>query len=248
MPIDQNKHSISRNNNPVVPLCLIPWDADSEEHVERMRIQRIACGWNVAQVGGWRDAQMAGQLGLHWIVLNPEHPETPSRLEKHITAFPEQAAVLADSSRMILGRPYTPDSSLMPCFHPVGHVSLTITPPKPELQTDIAKGIISLTSLYISEALQNHGLGGAAMRQCEKMAAEFGARTITLETIANEYTREDSPRRIAMKKPVPVISHQDWYSRYGYELYHRKENSWVEVDDTGKEWHVGSVFLRKELL
>lgn len=116
---------------------------------------------------------------------------------------------------------------------------------------------------------------------------EFGAKAITLETIANEEVRVDSPRRIALKRPIPTVSstfivfffaspchplpspcpappppihftvkiliitikqvtNQDWYSRRGYGVYLRKVG-WTDFDETGKEWHVKAVFLRKEL-
>ena len=50
------------------PVILIPWDPDSEEHVDRMVLQRIACGWKQDYVEGWRQQQREGKIGLHWIV------------------------------------------------------------------------------------------------------------------------------------------------------------------------------------
>lgn len=46
----------------------------------------------------------------------------------------------------------------------------------------------------------------------------------------------------------PKITNQDWYSRRGYKLYLRKEASWFDIDDTGKEWAVTGVFMRKDLV
>lgn len=49
-------------------VLLIPWDPDSPSHVDRMRLQRIACGWNEEAVNGWRQLQRDGEMGIHWIV------------------------------------------------------------------------------------------------------------------------------------------------------------------------------------
>ncbi|KAI1186345.1 hypothetical protein F5B17DRAFT_366588 [Nemania serpens] len=227
---------------------LIPWDPNSQGHVDRMKLQRIACGWKVEEVDGWRDAQRQGHIGLHWVVLHPDHPETPSRLKTHLAAHPNEAEPLLDTCTAILGRPHKPDP-LISSFSPVGHIALDAVTSTPELETSLSDGILSLMNFYISTALQNLGLGGVALSYCEKMAKEeLGAKAITLATIANEECRVDSPRRIAMKRPIPTITNQDWYSRRGYVVYGRKEAGWVDVDDTGKEWVVSCVFLRKDLV
>ncbi|KAI1202944.1 hypothetical protein F5X97DRAFT_286198 [Nemania serpens] len=234
------------SNPPAV--YLIPWDPDSQGHVDRMKLQRIACGWKVEQVDGWRDPQRRGDVGLHWVVLHPDHPETPSRLKRHLEAHPSEAEPLSDTCTAILGRLHKPDA-LIPSFSPVGHIALDSVTSTPELQTSLSDGILSLMNFYISTALQNLGLGGVALNYCEKMAKEeFAARAITLTTIANEECRADSPRRIAMKRPIPTITNQDWYSRRGYAVYGRQEAAWVDVDETGKKWAVDCVFLRKDLL
>lgn len=51
-----------------VPVVLIPWDPDAPAHVERLRLQRVTCGWNVECVEAWRALQREGKMGLHWIV------------------------------------------------------------------------------------------------------------------------------------------------------------------------------------
>ncbi|KAI1752697.1 hypothetical protein F4782DRAFT_111955 [Xylaria castorea] len=227
---------------------LIPWDPDSQEHVDRMKLQRMACGWKVNDVEGWRDPQRKGQIGLHWVVLRPDHPDTPSRIERHFAAYSGEVEALSDSSSTILGRPHKPDP-LIPLFHPIGHIALDAVTHKPELETSLSNGVLSLMNFYISTALQGLGLGGVALECCEKMAKkEFGAKAITLDTIANEEVRADSPRRIALKRPMPIVTVQDWYSRRGYKVYHRKEVAWYDVDDTGKEWPVSGVYMRKNLI
>ncbi|KAI3319706.1 hypothetical protein HD806DRAFT_508790 [Xylariaceae sp. AK1471] len=237
-----------RPSHDPAPSYLIPWDPDSQEHVDRMELQRIACGWKVEKVDDWRSSQREGQTGLHWVVLHPDHPETPSRLERHFAAYPNEAQPLQDTCKTILRRPHKPDP-LIPSFYPIGHIALDSVTPEPELETSLSNGILSLMNFYISTALQNAGLGAAALEYCEKMAkGEFGARTITLETIANEECRSDSPRRIALKRPIPKVTNQDWYSRRGYRVYDRKAVAWVDVDETGKTWPVSAVFLRKDLV
>ncbi|KAJ2997228.1 hypothetical protein NUW58_g712 [Xylaria curta] len=202
MPVDE--HARKPSSGPT-PVYLVPWDPDSQQHVDRMRLQRIACGWKVDQVEGWRDTQRKGLIGLHWVVLHPGHPETPERMERHFTAYPNEVEALSDSCAMILGRPHKREP-LIPSFHPVGHIALDAVTPHPELETSLSNGTLSLMNFYISTALQSIGLGGAALASCEKMAKEeFNAKAITLETISNEECRADSPRRIAMKRPIPTV-------------------------------------------
>ncbi|KAI1420664.1 hypothetical protein F5Y12DRAFT_105189 [Xylaria sp. FL1777] len=231
-----------------VAVCLIPWDPDSQDHVDRMKLQRIACGWKVEQVDSWKDPQRKGQAGLHWVVLHPDHPDTPARLEKHFAAYPNEVEALSDTCKTILGRPHKPDP-LFRNFYPVGHIALDSVTPHAELETSLSNGILSLMNFYISNALQGRGLGGAAMDYCEKMAREeFGAKAITLETIANEECQIDSPRRIALKRPLLAVTNEDWYTRHGYRVYYQKKSAWVDVDENGKEWPTTSSMLRKDLV
>ncbi|KAI0186118.1 hypothetical protein EV127DRAFT_484482 [Xylaria flabelliformis] len=240
-------HTRKPSNGPA-PIYLIPWDPDSQEHVDRMTLQRIACGWKVKDVDGWRDPQRKGEIGLYWVVLHPNHPDTPSRIEKHFAAYPGEVEALLDTGLTILGRPHKPDP-LIPFFHPIGHIALNAINSEPELETSLSNGVLSLVNFYISTALQGLGLGGVALEYCENMAKEeFGVKAITLGTIANEEVRADSPRRIALKRPMPIVTNQDWYSRRGYKLYHRKEAAWVDTDETGKEWPVLGIYAQGSLI
>lgn len=48
---------------------LIPWDPYSEEHIERLILQRIACGWHEDFVRNiWCQQQKEGHKSLFWIV------------------------------------------------------------------------------------------------------------------------------------------------------------------------------------
>lgn len=100
-------------------------------------------------------------------VLHPDHPETPSRLKRHLEAHPSEAEPLSDTCTAILGRLHKPDA-LIPSFSPVGHIALDSVTSTPELQTSLSDGILSLMNFYISTALQNLGLGGVALNYCEK--------------------------------------------------------------------------------
>lgn len=48
---------------------LIPWDYDSDKHVERMYQQRLACGWRSDEVREkWVGLGRAGRKTLYWVV------------------------------------------------------------------------------------------------------------------------------------------------------------------------------------
>jgi hypothetical protein len=49
-------------------IFLVPFDSNSPSHIERMRQQRIACGWNSELVEKWCDLQKAGKKALQWVV------------------------------------------------------------------------------------------------------------------------------------------------------------------------------------
>ncbi|KAI1490078.1 hypothetical protein F5X96DRAFT_637887 [Biscogniauxia mediterranea] len=242
---DASLESVKRGR---MDIRLIPWDPDSADHVERMKQQRVACGWKVENVEGWRSLQRDGHVELHWIVLDPSHPETSSRLKIHTDYFPTQATVLQDTCKQIFSRPHKPDPNLS-SFLPIGHISLDGVTPDAELETDPSQGVYSLMNFYISAPLQSFGLGGAALDTCERIAREdFNATAITLVTIANEEVTADSPRRIALNKPVPKVTNQDWYERRGYSVYFRKKAAWFDTDSTGKTWGTTGVFMRKNLV
>ncbi|KAI1342866.1 hypothetical protein F5Y15DRAFT_271018 [Xylariaceae sp. FL0016] len=229
------------------PIYLIPWDPDSEDHVQRLKQQRVDCGWKVEKVDEWRLEQRQGHIGMHWIVLRPSHPDTDRRLRMHIEAFPEQSEPLKDTCKNVFSQPHTPISALS-SFRPIGHISFDGVTSDAELETNPANGVYSLMSFYISKPLQSVGLGGAAMDVCERLARDdFSAKAITLGTIDNEMVAINSPRRIAMGRPVPKITNQDWYQRRGYVVYAKKKDAWFDNDPTGKAWGCDMVCMRKIL-
>ncbi|ETS73529.1 hypothetical protein PFICI_14475 [Pestalotiopsis fici W106-1] len=229
-------------------IALIPWDPDSTAHVERLRLQRIACGWKIAKVDEWKDLQQSGKIGMHWIALTPSHLETSSRLQKHIKAFPDESTPLADTCRVVLSRPHTPDPQFDK-FIPIGHISLDVVTTFPELRASAADGVYSINSFYISRSLQRGGLGAAAMVACERIARTvFRAKTITLSTISNDEMYHENPRRVAMGlTEIPKPTNQDWYTKRGYTIYGHRLNAYHEIDPTGKRWGIKCVFMSKEL-
>lgn len=49
-------------------VVLIPWDPESAEHCERLRLQRVACGWKMDKIEVWREKQREGKMSIHWAV------------------------------------------------------------------------------------------------------------------------------------------------------------------------------------
>jgi hypothetical protein len=54
-----------------VQIRLVPWDPESEEHVERLYQQRVACTWKKEEVQSWRNLQRSGEMSIQWIVRVP---------------------------------------------------------------------------------------------------------------------------------------------------------------------------------
>lgn len=51
---------------------LVPWDHDSSEHIERMYLQRLGCGWRSEEVREkWTQLGREGTKTLYWIVGLP---------------------------------------------------------------------------------------------------------------------------------------------------------------------------------
>lgn len=54
---------------PKATIKLVPWDPESDSHIQRLVEQRKACGWAAEQVPQlWRDAHLAGTKCIWWIV------------------------------------------------------------------------------------------------------------------------------------------------------------------------------------
>lgn len=85
-----------------------------------------------------------------------------------------------------LGKPCTPTSKE---FIPVGHVAL-VRHPEEDAQLGLPPtGVFWINNLYISWALQRSGLGGAAMKELERMVAQppLDGEYMVLDAIPEEF-------------------------------------------------------------
>ncbi|KAK1981102.1 hypothetical protein LZ30DRAFT_721260 [Colletotrichum cereale] len=164
---------------------LVLWDARSDEHIRRMHALRVACGWRADEVGEWKYRQLKGTKFMWWVVLVSD-AYTDGLSDSHLVRYPDERTPLEDTANaeIMEHRPLAAKE-----FVPVGHISLE---KKPEMDTELklpANGMFWVTSLYISWALQEGGIGRLAMRQLENLAAEkfFEAGVMALDTPPKEF-------------------------------------------------------------
>ena len=100
-------------------------------------------------------------------------------------------------------------------FQPIGHVALDMRPKENErlgLSPETEGGnIYWIATLYISWALQKGGLGGAAMRELEWLAAREPLKGVTaiLDVVPMAFqTRDDVVEKVYLSQgnPVPAVS------------------------------------------
>lgn len=60
--------SSSTTKKPKTVVDLVPWDPESQDHVERMYHQRVACGWKSDYIEKWKELQREGKTTLQWVV------------------------------------------------------------------------------------------------------------------------------------------------------------------------------------
>ncbi|GKT45521.1 uncharacterized protein ColSpa_05702 [Colletotrichum spaethianum] len=121
-----------------------------------------------------------------------------------------------------------------------------------ELPADV---VFWVTSLYISWAIQEGGLGRSAMQKLENLAIElpFEARVLTLDTPTKEF--QLSPEFIKMsysdsgwEVPKVLRSTQEWYERQGYAVFHRDDEAYPWTHPTSGQVHkLPLVFMRKDV-
>ncbi|KAK1969869.1 hypothetical protein LY78DRAFT_314734 [Colletotrichum sublineola] len=214
---------------------LIPWDARSDEHVRRMHAQRVACGWRADEVGEWKDRQLNG-----------------TKFMCHLVRYPDESTPLKDTANLerMTHRPPAAQE-----FMPVGHISLER---KPETDAELglpANGVFWITSLYVSWALQEGGLGRVVMRQLEALAAgdSFQARVLALDTPTKEF--QLSPEFIKTSYtdrgwgvPKVLRSTQEWYERQGYAVFHRNDEGYPWTHPmSGQVLNIPLVWMKKDL-
>ncbi|KFY29155.1 hypothetical protein V493_02510 [Pseudogymnoascus sp. VKM F-4281 (FW-2241)] len=213
-------------------VALIPWDPESPEHSERLYQQRVACTWKMDKIETWRKYQREGKMSIHWIVLLPSNPRTAAMLAQHVEKYPNESTAIYDSAVSIGGHQRDFSSSSSASFIPVGHISIdtiasTVVPTR--LLADPKERRLHISSFYVSNAIQGGGIGGAAMRAAERMAAVvLGARVLTLDTVDKRVFLPVAEGGINggvdsylkyRRMEVPKFSVQSWYEKMDYEVF-----------------------------
>lgn len=142
---------------------------------------------------------------------------------------------------------------------PIGHIALDLRPEQDATLPALPPGedgdsnnnkIVWVAGLFISYALQAHGLGREAMYAVERLAARedlLRAGWAVLDTMEREQ-QLGGGLYAALGRPVPPVATQDWYERQGYVVFATKKEVYKWTSPvTGEEVDVQQVFLRKKL-
>ncbi|MCJ1281431.1 hypothetical protein MMC26_000750, partial [Xylographa opegraphella] len=119
-------------------------------------------------------------------VISDDDPTKDAKIAQHISQWPEEHEPLFDTAVSLRGMPRVPSKSLS--FVPVGHISLDSEHTDPSLANE-REHLYCIATLFISPALQNYGIGRAAMDTIESMAQEppLLAKALALNTLAKEH-------------------------------------------------------------
>ncbi|ROV91663.1 hypothetical protein VMCG_09266 [Cytospora schulzeri] len=238
---------------------LVPWDFDSREHQARMHLQRLACGWRSEEVQKWVEQGREGIKTLYWIVIREELADKEALISQHVAAYPK-----ANTAPTHWQQPR--EAATDRSFIPIGHIALdlreaqnkrlNITSSSSSSSSDNdggGDGIVWVASLYISWALQRHGLGREVMRLAEDVAAHgpLQARWIVLDTMSREQQMEPALVQrvyLAQGNPAPVVPIQDWYEGQGYEAFAKEVGGYQWANpETGETQDIDYIFLKKRL-
>ncbi|KAE9377562.1 hypothetical protein N431DRAFT_163628 [Stipitochalara longipes BDJ] len=236
---------------------VIPWDPKSASHVERLRQQRIACGWGVENVDNWRDQQLSQQKLLLWLVrsfspryqdsnfqpkltnyqvLKNSHACYEALLNSHVCQFPQENDLLFDTAPIIFARQRSN------AFIPIGHVSLDFMP---TAIIDPSKGQIGATSLYISPALRGQEFARQAVETIKSVGRQYG-RFVVAEAPVRE-SNEAVERYEKFGDGRPRFSIADWYESMGWRRLKVDKRVVTETDPEGRIWNVELVSLEWDL-
>ncbi|KAK2613707.1 hypothetical protein N8I77_000599 [Diaporthe amygdali] len=229
---------------------LIPWDFTSEEHQQRMYLQRLACGWRSDEIQKWVDLGRAGNKTLYWIMLVGDLPDREKLSSQHIAEYPQESTPITDTAPTHWQQPRTPSNR---AFVPVGHVALDLRPEENAHLNLTEDGIVWVAGLYVSWTLQRYGVGREVMRLVEHLASlePLNAKWIVLDTMPRD--QQMKPEFIqkvylAQGKPAPAIPIQDWYERQGYEAFAKDVAAYKWANPvTGDTEDFDYLFLRKKL-
>lgn len=231
---------------------LVPWDFISEEHQQRMYLQRVACGWRSDEVQRWVELGKAGQKTLYWVVLIAEDLSDREAISsQHIAEFPQESAPITDTAPTHWQKPRTPSNRT---FIPIGHIALDLRPEENAHLKLTDDGIVWVAGLYISWGLQSRGFGREAMRVVERIASAgpLSAKWIVLDTMPkDQQTKSAFIKKVytAQGKPNPAVPTQDWYEKQGYEVFARDVAAYKwENAVTGETEDFDYLYLRKKLV
>ncbi|KAI3402098.1 hypothetical protein diail_27 [Diaporthe ilicicola] len=229
---------------------LVPWDFTSEEHQQRMYLQRLACGWRSDEIQRWVELGRAGDKTLYWIVLAEDLSDRETLTSQHIAKYPQESVPITDTAPTHWQQPRTPSSR---AFVPIGHVALDLRAEENAHLNLTEDGIVWVAGLYVSWTLQRYGLGREVMRLAEDLASlePLNAKWIVLDTMPRDQQMKSEfieKVYLAQGKSAPAVPTQDWYERQGYEAFERHVAAYKwENPVTGETEDFDYLFLRKRL-
>ncbi|KAI0553339.1 hypothetical protein F4679DRAFT_530857 [Xylaria curta] len=225
---------------------IIPWDHSSPEHVQRMKDQRVACGWRADEVPEWVEcAERAGRM-FYWAVLAEDLPDRNALLERHIASHPEEKECLRDTATKIRLARRQPTGRV---FIPVGHVALDIHDAEEDAKLGLPPNTVWVHQLYISSALQGGGFGAATMAKIESVAAQepMNGVWMALDTLAKEVQNETGDGSDAGTSSItPVTSKEEWYAHLGYQTYKQGPGYTYRTSD-GRNIQLRVSYMKKRI-
>ncbi|PVH75198.1 hypothetical protein DL98DRAFT_466739 [Cadophora sp. DSE1049] len=219
-------------------MSVIPWDPTSKQQFERLRQQRISCGWGEENVSNWRNQQLAGQKVLLWLLLSPTHPCYDTLMTSHVLQFPQESEPLSDSG----SDNFPLRRERRKAFLPIGHVSMDFPPTG---ITDPARGRIGATSLYLTPAIRGLEFGRQVFELMRTVASHF-ARYAVIEVPIRE-SDEAVERFERFGDGRPEFSLADWYESIGWKRLNGKKRFVNETDSEGRVWKVELVGMEWDL-
>ncbi|GAA95504.1 uncharacterized protein L969DRAFT_44874 [Mixia osmundae IAM 14324] len=225
---------------PSADILLWPFDAESEEHVARLYLQRQECGWYHKRIDEFRDAVRKNAMQFFWISLPTDHAD-------RIPVNCLDAGPLQDSAANRIGIAVNPAQS---SFLPVGHVALTLAgdvditdQPQPE-----SGKVAKVCLLYIDANLRGGKFGAKAMAAVERIAIEppIKAKTLVLDTLHPSYYLPGNDFFPNIGLPLPKVDNCSWYGRLGYEVYMERAVS-AGTFANGETRTAESVVMRKRV-